>query len=106
MPFLAPTFSPRPGYTVPLCPSHKKRVHIFNYGIGTKKTRCLIIPSAIYLVKCNTTQTKPDSKSGSQSSKKLGKEIFWQFKFTIFEGKRSWWLLNVNFLSIPHSHKL
>lgn len=43
----------------------------------------------IYLVEFNTAQTKPDSKSGSQSSKKLGKDIFWHFSFTIFEGKKN-----------------
>lgn len=37
-----------------------------------------------YLVEFKTVQIKPNSKSGSQSSKKLGKEYFWHFPFTIF----------------------
>lgn len=38
----------------------------------------------VYLVEFKTMQIKPNSKSGSQSSKKLGKECFWHFLFTIF----------------------
>lgn len=103
MPFLDPTFSPRPGYTVALCHFHTKKIHIFNYGIRTKNARFLITLSTTYLVEFNTAQTKPDSKSGSQSCKKLGKEIFRHFSFTIFEGKKSWQLLN-NSLFYAHTH--
>lgn len=55
----------------------------------------------MYLVEFNTTQTKADSKSGSQNGKILGTETFRHFSFTIFEGKKSWQLLNKNFSSMP-----